>query len=136
MGPVRLAPPHRLRPLAARLICVVLLVQFLLPAGLAPPRLALAGADGTPLPTAFCALARAAGDALPHDQRDRHGHDHCVLCRLPGLAGLGAGIVDPPALAVPRSWQRISLAAPAVVRPCRPTIQAFAARAPPVPAIA
>jgi hypothetical protein len=133
---VRLVLPHRLRSLAARLICVALLAQVLLPAELAPPRPALAGADGTPLPTAFCALARAAGDAGRHDQRDRHGHDHCVLCRLPGLAGLGSGIVAASILPARRPWQRIHRAAHAAPGPCRPPIQAFAARGPPLPAIA
>ena len=127
---------QRLQLLAARLVGVALLLQVLLPPGLAPPQPMLAGADGRFLPTVLCAVAAGGTDEAPWQARDGHGHDHCVLCRLPGLASLGLGPEPQAALPLPAdSGRRIGppLAAP-------PTSQAvalgFTARAPPAVLVA
>ncbi|WP_159716428.1 DUF2946 family protein [Geminicoccus flavidas] len=127
---------QRLQLLAARLVGVALLLQVLLPPGLAPPQPMLAGADGRFLPTVLCAVAAGGTDEAPWQERDWHGHDHCVLCRLPGQASLGLG--PEPQAALPLradSGQRVGpppagpSASPAVAL-------GFAARAPPTVLIA
>src|SRR5690606_26740191 len=110
---------------------VALLLQVLLPPGLAPPQSMLAGADGRFLPIVLCAVAAGTTDEAPWQERDRHVHDHCVLCRLPGQASLGLGPEPQAALPLPTdSGRRVG------PPPAGPTLSpavalGFAARAPP-----
>ncbi len=129
MGDVTHALPHRLRLLTARILCALLLGQVLIPAGLAPPRPALAGADGNLLPSVFCSVARAAREGQPAPEGG--DHHHCVLCRLPALAALGAGIVPAPDLPPPSSWTRLRHQAPAGRAGAVDPVHGFQARAPP-----
>ncbi|WP_222184336.1 DUF2946 family protein [Geminicoccus harenae] len=122
---------QRLQLLAARLVGVALLLQLLLPPGLAPPQPMLAGADGRFLPTVLCAVAAGGADEAPWQERDRHGHDHCVLCRLPGLASLGLGPEPEAALPLPADSGR-RVGPPPAGPPAAPSVAlGFAARAPP-----
>jgi hypothetical protein len=120
---------HRLRLLTARILCALLLVQVLIPAGLAPPRLAITGADGTLLPAVFCSAALAAREGKPVPEGA--DHRHCVLCRLPALAALGTGAVPAPTLPLPPAWMRIRHRVPDGPAGTVNPFQGFQARAPP-----
>jgi hypothetical protein len=127
---------QRLQLLAARLVGVALLLQVLLPPGLALPQPMLAGADGRFLPTVLCAVAAGGTDEAPRQDRGRHGYDHCVLCRLPGLASLGLGPEPVAALPLPADSGR-RVAPPLAAPPASLAMTlGFAARAPPTVLVA
>ena len=131
LGTVRsLLPKHSYR-LAARLVCAALFWQVLVPVQFAPPSFALTGADGMMLPVVFCTQGQADRGDRNDDDGGQAQHHHCVLCRLPGFASLGAGAVLSPVLAGPPvrferiGWDRSHPGS--IVR----VIHGFAARAPP-----
>lgn len=121
----------RLRRLIARILSAVLLLQVMIPAGLAPPRAALAGADGSVLPLLFCMVGQDRQAGRADGQPGPHAPEHCLFCRLPGVASLGIGAVPEQALPARRAWIQVRHATRARPSPAMAPRLGFAARAPP-----